>query len=206
MSHQRAHCSKCNLDRSDDATLNSTQRDPCPRCGQTATATTCTSQPSPRSSPNFESELTPGDQDRSWKLLRWRNIQDSLVSLLEPRAGQTSSKNIESAERELLAFFVTGYHLEDALTEGRVIARKELRAAMRADPDLALLRYLSILDEHHAIESDPWSGHTPVVGKRSGVSPDQGWRLKLVIEHAGRKLDGLAFAADALTRASGVCH
>ena len=107
------------------------------------------------------------------------------------------------AERQLRSFYVLAFHLRDALIEEASttgIPEGVVKAAVRNDPALALLADLANLDKHGKLNDPPKSGHAPRLGEARGASSLEapGWRLDLVIEHAGRQLDGVQVAADAV--------
>lgn len=90
-------------------------------------------------------------------------------------------------------FFVTAYHLKDALIAEGAAPRDDVEAAISSDDDLALVADLANLDKHRKLSKPPRSGHAPVVAKVSATGPSDGseWRLSVNIEHGGRSVDGV---------------
>jgi hypothetical protein len=125
--------------------------------------------------------------------------------LLEPRTGSRSAERINNERHKLHAFYVQTYHIKDALIADAAntgISEAAVEQAVTGDPALALLADLANLDKHVDLTRKPRSGHVPVIkGARGTTSPGSGpdtWRLDLEIEHAGRTLDGLQVADDAV--------
>jgi hypothetical protein len=135
--------------------------------------------------------MTPGDQTRDW-LLRWRAIEAGGVALEQPRSGAVSQAAIEEAERDLLEFFVTAYHLKDALIKDHAAPKQDIENAVSGSTDLSLLADLANLDKHHRLDVSkypPRSGHVPLIKSREATSQAGGWRLITTIEHNHHDLD-----------------
>lgn len=189
-----AYCSGCRRDRSNDPTT----RTPCSVCGVSALTFNRTSTASLSVVTDSVSyTLTPGEQGRGWRS-RWRTLTADLSTIEKDRPDSPETSKIELGERDLLDFYVRAYHLKDALIADGVVPSAELEAAITATPELALPADLANLDKHGRLNRPPRSGHVPRVVSRSGSSASHGWRLDVAIEHAGRRLDGVTVARQAI--------
>jgi hypothetical protein len=198
-------CSSCRAERPSEVATQF-PRSPC-ACG--ATALTVHAEPFEAAltlTDTVSVTLTPGDQDRGWRR-RWRETQHDLQQLIAPRTTPLSAEAIHAAAQQLLAFFVQTYHIKDALkkeTSATGVAPGEVENVVKAEPHLALLADLANLVKHASLDVKkypPKSGHVPSIISVAGESvsaPAGAWRLRLTIEHAGRTLDGLEIARDAV--------
>jgi hypothetical protein len=193
-------CSNCGAERS-ARWRTAGPPTPCLRCGDThltfSIAMRATMRLAGRAAPTLGTKPSEG-----WEA-RWRGIERELATVQERRTGTLSGEAIGDAERQLRAFYVLAFHLRDALIEEASttgIPEGVVKAAVRNDPALALLADLANLDKHGKLNDPPKSGHAPRLGEARGASSLEapGWRLALVIEHAGRQIDGLQVAADAV--------
>jgi hypothetical protein len=147
--------------------------------------------------------LTPGDQHRGWRR-RWQEAQRDLGHLLSPQSAPMSADSIHAAGQRLHAFFVQTYHIKDALKNESAstgIQPAAVENAIGEEPALALLADVANLDKHGKLIKPPRSGHTPSIVSLAGDSANQApgtWRLRVTIGHAGRLLDGLQVAQDAV--------
>jgi hypothetical protein len=157
---------------------------------------------------NTEGHLTtlliPGDQSRDWKR-RFAEAERELKELLEPRTGSRSAERINNERHKLHSFYVQTYHIKDALTADAAstgVAAAVVEQAVTNDPALALLADLANLDKHGKLDKGSRSGHVPMIkgakGTTAHTSQPETWRLDLEIEHAGRTLDGLQVADEAV--------
>ncbi len=121
-----------------------------------------------------------------------------LPQVAGPRTDQRSGHAIHSATQDLFEFFISGYHLSDALIEDRVVSKQDCEHAMKQSKTLSLLRDLATRDKHRQLRSQPWSGDVPVVAKISDTSDGPGWQLVVAIRHKGAMVDGVAFAIQAV--------
>lgn len=143
--------------------------------------------------------MTPCGQEETWQA-HWQKVPDRLNEISRPRPEPISGAAIKQARQELLDFFVFAYHLRDRLQHDGAISEAQGRVALQTSPDLALLADLCNLVKHAKIDRKIWSGAAPVIGKAHGDRPGAGggWVVGLDITHAGRQLEGLAFARDAV--------
>jgi hypothetical protein len=153
-------------------------------------------------SSHIGSALTPGHQARDWKQ-RFQLVQDELQTIQCPHTGTMSSESIHRALQRLFAFFISAYHLKDALKDAASrtgVTPSDVEEAVNLDPRLALLADLANLDKHMKLSRPPRSGTVPLIGPASGVdrTVGSGWQLSLQIMHGAQVLDGLAVAADAV--------
>jgi hypothetical protein len=156
-------------------------------------------------SASVTASLTPEDQSRDWKR-RWEDVQHLLACLLAPRTEPLSSTAIHAAHSDLRAFYIQTYHLKDMLKEASSkigVSGQTIENTVANDPDLALLADLANLDKHGRLSKSPRSGHVPKIVRVNGTTVDnqtsRGWRLNVVIEHGGHRIDGLDAAERALS-------
>ena len=170
---------------------------PCPRCGGTALTISASFMATAMSDATAVASLQPGDQGRGWER-RWQDIQDEAPRVLAPITSAISGEDIQRARRRVLSFYITAFHLKDALiaaapTTG--ISPKRVEDAVNAEPELALLADLANLDKHEELTRRTHSGHAPREVRRAGAtlpgSPSPGWQLQLEFEHNGVTVDGL---------------
>ena len=96
------------------------------------------------------------------------------------------------------AFYIQTYHLKDSLKDASAttgISPQAIEDEITNNSDLALLADLANLDKHFRLSKKPRSDDAPkIVGvrgiTRTGESSPEGWRLGVVIEHKGQRLDG----------------
>lgn len=197
-------CSGCGAERSPKV-ASTIPRPPCPECGETAVKWEVTSASAMTMSSSVMASLAPGEQERDWKR-RWQDAQQHLARLLAPRTEPLSSSVIHAAHADLQAFYTQTYHLKDSLKKASStigVCGQTIENAVTNDPDLALLADLANLDKHGKLSKPPRSGHVPKIERVTGTTGDYqtsgGWRLDVVIEHRGRRLDGLDVAKRALS-------
>jgi hypothetical protein len=107
-----------------------------------------------------------------------------------------TSSAIDKAFEELKSFYVSTYHIADALKDAGVIKKV---SDIDTDPRLRLLADVANLAKHRTLDGKPHSGAKPAFGRREGMTIEGGgWQLRLRIEHRDRYLDGLQFARDAV--------
>lgn len=188
-------CSGCGLDRSEDSSLASPQRLPCPACACTAVTYSRTLVATVTVTASLASILRPAAQERDWRV-RWTQLQQRLARVTGPRSGARSADTLHAAEQDLFEFFVSAYHLKDALIEDRVATKDVVESVITSNPSLALLADLANMDKHRRLTKPPRSGDIPVIdgpaGEASGTSAT--WRLLVTIRHGGRQIDALRFA------------
>jgi hypothetical protein len=147
--------------------------------------------------------LRPADQTRGWRR-RWQEAERDLAELLAPRTDAVSGEGIHTARHDLHSFYVQTYHLKDALKDeagATGVPGATIETTVTNEPALALLADLANLDKHGQLKNPPRSGHVPVVASVAGSTVDASpgsWRLRLVVKHAGKTLDGLELARDAV--------
>ena len=153
---------------------------------------------------SLSTALKPADQTRGWKH-RWNEVERELGELLTPSTGPLSAASIHAAHYRLHSFFVQTYHLKDALKHEQAatgVHGATIEAAINNEPDLALLADLANLDKHGKLTQRPRSGNAPAIKSLEGStlnSVNGTWRLSVVIDHAGKTLDGLDFAQSAVS-------
>src|SRR5579863_4422782 len=86
--------------------------------------------------------------------------------------------------------------IQEATATG--IDRKTVEGVIDGDPALALVADLANLDEHGRLNKSPRSGHVPSISGATGTQSCDTWRLHLEVVHAGKHLDGLRVAQDAV--------
>ncbi len=155
---------------------------------------------------SLTTRLVPGDQKRGWKQ-RFHEAERELTELLAPQTSTRSAGTVNAARHSLHSFYVQTYHIKDALkvdAGSTGISGSTVEAAISGDPVLALLADLANLDKHGAWnpKKTPRSGSVPVIesvgGTSSHNSQPETWRLDMVIKHAGKTLDGLQVAEEAV--------
>jgi hypothetical protein len=196
---QRARCARCRAPRV--LRWLDGVREPCPHCGVGSVIHEVRATETIRVSDSVSAALAPGDQSHGW-VRRWADIERRLPELLASHGEGLDGTAIHAAREELLDFYIRAYHLKDALRaeapQLRLTDRK-IEEAIDQDARLALLADLANLGKHMKLRKRPRSGSRPRFGEVSGVgrSGGEGWRLALVVEHAGARLDGLELAQDA---------
>jgi hypothetical protein len=190
-----AACSSCGLDRSDDSTLSTPECEPCAACGATAVTYGRPLSETVATSVTITTTFRPGAQERDWQI-RWSQLQHRLGSVTAPRSNLRSADTVHSAEQDLFEFFVSAYHLKDALIADGAAPKKLVEAAIHANPNLALLADLANMDKHRRLDMPPRSGEVPVIDGPAAEASDNSatWRLILTIRHKGQRIDALAFA------------
>ena len=190
-------CAECGSDRSEVRAVPAEKRPPCPDCGATALVMTETLSAEVRISTDITTGLTPGRQDRDWKL-RWEQLDFRLPQVIGSRPGERGEREIHAAAQDLMEFFVSAYHLKDALIQDGVVARTAVEEAIDDSETLALLADLANLDKHTKLTKKPRSGDVPIIERVSDVSTKDEWRLRMVIRHKGSQIDGASFAQAAI--------
>ena len=202
----RVTCSDCGADRSPELATGA-PRTPCANCNETAITVHVSAFDTAVAMDSFASAtMTPGDQGRGWRR-RWQEAERELADLMAPSSGSMSSDAIHTAHHQLQRFYVQLFHLADALMRNSTTGVANLvKPAMKKDPILSLLRDLANLDKHFQLDSQPLSGHRPLIGNISGTTsamPSGSWRLNVPINHGGRILDGLERRSNRLSMLGG---
>jgi hypothetical protein len=192
-----AYCAGCGRDRSKDLSVNNTKRTPCPNCGMTSLGFARAMTETLTMSTSLSTSLSPGVQDRDWRL-KWQQLEARLPRVSGPRTEQRSTAAIHSATQDLFEFFVSAYHLKDAVIADKVVSKQAVEDAINHSPTLALLADLANLDKHRKLTKPPRSGGVPVVAKVSDISAGPGWQLVVSICHKGAMVDGVAFTTQAV--------
>lgn len=177
------------------------ERDPCPKCGGksfnfnrcfTATAT---------ASASVSWSMKPGDQKNDWAK-RWTTLEADLPKVTGLRPGSAGREAIKSAEREVLEFIVSAYHLKDILKADKVLPPGvDVEKTVSADADLALLADMANLDKHHALNSKkhpPRSGYVPKYLEHEAYSSQGGWGLVSKYEHNGVTINAVDVARNGM--------
>lgn len=192
-----AVCTKCGLDRSADASTTKTVRTPCPRCGETALKYRRHGTAAVAVASHVSTSLRPGQQDRNWRL-RWEQLESRLPGITASRSEGRSAAAIHSATQDLFEFFVSAYHLKDALIEDGAVSRAAVEKAINDSNVLTLLADLANLDKHRRLRRQARSGDVPVVESVSDSSEGPRWTLNVLIRHKEGRIDGRAFAGTVL--------
>lgn len=159
-----------------------------------------------RTTVSLTTRLIPADQTRGWKQ-RFHEAERELKKLLAPQTSPRSADTVNAERDALHAFYVQTYHIKDALkadVASTGISGPTIELAISGEPILALLADLANLDKHGAWDpkKTPRSGSVPVFASHGGTSSHntqpETWRLDLVIGHAGKTLDGLQVAEEAV--------
>lgn len=149
----------------------------------------------------IETELKPASQSRTWRD-RWEQIQRECDEISKPMLAPLGSAQVVAARDRLHAFFVSCYHLKDALKveAPNGITGQAVESAINADRTLSLVADLANLDKHATLTKPPRSGALPRVTSVSAVSAKAlgGSRLKVDIEHRNEVHDGLEVALKAV--------
>ena len=138
------------------------------------------------------------DHTRDWKR-RWHEIESAAI--LGPQPGGISDTTIHAARADLEAFYVECFHLRDHLANDASVPlnRKQIDDAINATPPLALVADLANVGKHAVLHYTLHSGHEPTIVSEGATSGDgDGWRLKVEVDHAGSRLDGVTVANDAV--------
>ena len=194
-------CSTCGIPRRPELAQR-TDRPACPQCGGTSLTIGDSVDESGSATNHLETELIPGNQARDWKQ-RWKLVVDELRSIQLPHTETQSGESIHAALQRLLNFFISTYHLKDALKDaasGPGLSSSDVEDAVTTDARLALLADLANLDKHLTLSRPPRSGTVPAIERISGVDEPGGggWQLSVQIRHGASMLDGLAVAHDAI--------
>jgi hypothetical protein len=177
--------------------VDTVPRPPCPNCGETAIEVGVTIMSGVVATASVEAALEPEVQERTWER-RWQDAQVHLNRLLASRSEPLDADAIHVAHADLQAFYIQTYHLKDSLKDASAttgISPQAIEDEITNNSDLALLADLANLDKHFRLSKKPRSDDTPkIVGvrgiTRTGESSPEGWRLGVVIEHKGQRLDG----------------
>ena len=178
-------------------------RPPCPKCGERGIALQIGLVEEVNIALPLEVALSPQYQEWDWKR-RWEGAQQDFERVVARHAEKLSSEAINAAHRDLQSFYVRTYHIKDALKEDAPslgLQPSAIEAAITNDPNLALLADLANLDKHYKLNRPPRSGATPKIDYAQGIAPGSGkggWRLKVVISHGRKKLDGVDVAKAAI--------
>jgi hypothetical protein len=152
---------------------------------------------------SLSADLHPGNTTRDWRQ-RWDLIRVELGQIESPAVGEMSAKATHEARNRLHTFYISTYHLKDALkldATATGVSDKTIEDEISNTPALALLADLANLDKHGKLDRPPRSGHVPVIMSESArrSSTDQpDWVLVLEIEHAGITHDGIDIARRAV--------
>ena len=194
-------CKGCGAQRPAEL-ASTTEKPPCPNCGETAIVVGVTlATESISILESVEAALGPAEQERTWER-RWQDAQEHLSRLLAPRSEPLSASVINAAHADLQAFYVQTYHLKDALRASSAktgISGQTVENEINNSLDLALLADLANLDKHYQLSKKYRSGDAPKIVGVHGVTSSGGatpgsWRLHVEIEHLGNRLDGLDIA------------
>jgi len=110
-----------------------------------------------------------------------------------------SSSGILDAERDLLEFIGSCYHLKDILKADNVLPLGvDIEQWINDTPALALLGDLANLDKHHVLNKAARSGRKPVYVGHKGTTEGTGWRVVVEFEHAGQLVDAAKVARNAM--------
>jgi hypothetical protein len=203
---RRVTCATCGTERTSELASMS-ERPRCPKCGDTGIQTPMTiAEESVGIVDSIKPSLGPAEQERTWKR-RWQDAQAHLDRLLAPRSEPLDANAIHAANEGLQAFYVQTYHIKDSLKNASAttsVSGQTVEDEISNNPDLALLADLANLDKHGQLTRQIRSGHVPKIASVRGSpfsdgSASGGWRLDVVIEHKGRRLDGLDVAERAVS-------
>jgi hypothetical protein len=113
-----------------------------------------------------------------------------------PSVWRPRADTLHDAGQDLFEFFVSAYHLKDALIEDGAAPKDVVEAAITSNPSLALLADLANMDKHRRLNRPPRSGDIPVIDGPAGEAADGSdtWRLVINIRHKGSQIDGARFA------------
>lgn len=192
-----AYCAECDLDRSNDESLTSTNRTPCSQCGETSLQFRrhCAVTASPTVS--MSNSLRPRVQDRDWRI-RWQQLERRLPDMVGRRQGPRSAEAIHAAVQEFFDFLGSAYHLKNALRYDSHISEDIVEQAITDSPVLALLADLVNLDKHRHLTRRLRSGAVPRIESVADISDNSGWKPVVAINHKGHLINGRDFAADAI--------
>ena len=105
---------------------------------------------------------------------------------------------IQARRAELLAFFVSAYHLKDALKAEKPngVAGQSIEDAISRTPSLSLLADLCNLEKHVKPRGKdlPRSGDWPSYGTLAGATSYPGWQIRLPVLHGTDTYDGIELA------------
>lgn len=197
-------CTTCGRDRGGSSDVQIPGQ-PCPSCGGTGVTIELTSEAVEGISESHASPtLMLGEQVHNWQQA-WEDAQRELRHLREPHDGPMTYDTIRTEVVRLQSFYVRTYHIKDALknqasTTG--IPPEDVEKSVTRDSALALLADLANLDKHVTLTQPLRSGHVPSINKEviahPANQPPGTWQLGLTIDHAGRALDGIEVAQNAV--------
>lgn len=191
-------CAGCGKPRCDQAGLPAAERAPCLDCGNTALNWTVHAWDTVTATATVSASLRPGDQSNDWRK-RWATLEADLTKVTGVLTIPLSSESIRTAERELMQFLGSCYHLKDILKADQVLPSKDVEHAITNTPALALLADLANLDKHHVLTNDPRSAHKPVYQERTGsTATGGGWTVHVMFEHGPSLVDAAKVARDAM--------
>ena len=191
-----ASCTDCELELAPD------HAGPCPGCGSLARTVSLRGESASVVTVTGEltAELTPGGQARDWRD-RWEWLEQTASMLASGKMTPLGGTAVAAGRNELHAFFVQCYHLKDLLLRDDPSGIAcSLERRITTTPELALIADLANLDKHGKLSKPPRSGAAPTFGKLSGrtLPKGAGWEIRYEIHHAGRVLDGVRVALDAV--------
>jgi hypothetical protein len=179
-------------------------RPPCPNCGERGIAVGIQPAVEIDIAMPIEVALSPRYQGWGWQQ-RWEGAQEDIERVVARHPEELSRQAINAAYRDLLSFYVRTYHIKDPLKEEEVslgLKPGTVEDAISNDRDLALLADLANLSKHVDLSRyGARSGVEPKIVSTQGVrsgSGEDGWRLKVMIDHGGNVLDGLDLAQAAV--------
>lgn len=169
-----------------------TNRPPCPTCGATSLQFSVSVHESVGAVGELVShDLLPGVQPAGWRQ-RWEQLQRDVDAACGTQEGPLSAEAVRDATTRLYDLFVRTYHLREHLNSDAGITVSH--ADIVASPALALSADICNTEKHVVLDRGAKSGASPrFVECRGGANNgEDGWRLKVTIDHGGVTKDGVA--------------
>jgi hypothetical protein len=188
-------CANCGVE-STNLRNDGGQRTPCSVCGSLALNISIEDQLELSES----MEVAPAFSERDW-VHRWEALQAQQIELSTAH-GEFSVAWLDTLRHELHSFYTQTHHLKDALKIDAVelgLNPQDIENEINRRPALALAADLANQDKHRILDvkrHPPRSGHVPKVINASAITVSGGWRVKLIIEHDSKHLDGLDLASE----------
>lgn len=159
-------CSGCGQERNEITNWSlGDPRPPCRACGDTR----LTYHEHLTSTVFVSSELRSthhvGDDVGDWQSV-WEEVRNRAKAISNPRGGDGSRDEVIAAAMEARAFFVTVYHLKDALKADGVT--QDVEATISDSEVLGRLADVANLSKHRRLTHPPRSGIVPVFGQPCG--------------------------------------